>query len=97
MAFLAWFILLACVRDPTPSDKHAAATVAGLPASRFPIFPFSPLFRFPAFPSLDGHPFSTSLCVSGMRLSFQLMAFNGFAAAFAFLGFLVKMLNKYQN
>jgi len=32
-----------------------------------------------------------------MRLSFQLMAFNGIAAAFAFLGSLVKMLNKYQN
>jgi len=45
MAFLAWFILLACVRDPTPSDKHAAATVAGLPVSRFPIFPAFPISR----------------------------------------------------
>lgn len=41
MAFLARFILLACVRDPTPSDKHAAATVAGFPAGWSP----NPLFN----------------------------------------------------
>lgn len=50
MAFLAWFIFLACVRDPTPSDKHAAATVAGLPATHFPHFPHFPHFQhFPRF------------------------------------------------
>lgn len=53
MAFLAWFIFLACVRDPTPSDKHAAATVAGLPATHFPHFPhFQHFPRFSILPLL---------------------------------------------
>lgn len=69
MAFLARFILLACVRDPTPSDKHAAATVAGFPAGWNPI-PAPPVQPF----SYHSPPL---ICVSGMRLSFQLMAFNG--------------------
>lgn len=83
--------LLACVRPTTPttttSDKHAAP-VAGSPSPNSPATITHP--PSPNRPPYHSHiaslplpPFS--LAVPGMRLSLQLMAFNGIPVVFVFV------------
>lgn len=83
--------LLACVRPTTPttttSDKHADP-VAGSPSpnssatTTHPPSPNRPPYHS-HIASLPLPPFS--LAVSGMRLSLQLMAFNGIPVVFVFV------------
>lgn len=85
MAFLAWFICWhACDPTPTTSDKHAAP-VAGSPSPPSKNLPTHPYHIYIHTYYSSSCSSSLLLPVSGMRLSLQLMAFNGIPVVFVFV------------